>query len=664
VLVVGAIATIVAALLRNPRALRHCLPGAVFMLSGGALFGLPIFVLPWTYLALIAGAAAVVLDLVVASRGATDTPQERAGAAPASAAYLGATLLVAAVLLFHDLGGFARTLQRWEAGSIGGVGEIGPCVTVQQGRRLHCAPLFAGFAHAFEIGQSIGSYAAQRFVWGEGLLSGGWSSLFYGAPTYALFNVMGFSAWTMRLSAAIALLLSIVVIYALARRSFGPTVAGAAAVLLGLNHCALFYGRYGSSTAGTILAVLIAVWCTYLFLDARSSAWWMGGVCSAALYLATLQYGPGRIVVLFLLGFIPLVLVCQWRRLSRSRVIGFAVIVAACGAVWQLQGWAGAREMFLSARGEQFLYMMSSPDYQAKYVASRCPRCGELRATSESAYRIELLRSWVEDTSREYVALIDPRAQSGPLGDWPGPALPVLYYGPLFLFIVWGAAHSCVRWRSPPHACLLLWVGVSSLGLLLTNRVDSHRIALLVIPISLWGALGIEAASRVMTRAKVPRPLQHCLAIALAVTVVANDVDLLWASPGPEPSPAQIVANEIAAVPGLLAVGALIDTPDESGRNVGFVALAMLERERLDPTRTGFFLSRQMLLPLSQGSVASDGPEFTKLQDILRTATVILAPAGQFEEVAGALHDRGVRVVERGTAEFRVLRLDAGPGTL
>jgi hypothetical protein len=643
VLVVGAIATIVAALFRNPRALRRCLPGAVFVLFGGALFGLPaISVRPWTYLALLAGAAAVVLDLAVTSRGAIDTPQERAGAAYASAAYLGATLLVATVLLFHDLGGFAGTLQRWEAPSIGGVGEIGPCVTAQKGRRPHCAPLFAGFAHAFEIGQSIRSYTAQRFIWGEGLLSGGWSSLFYGAPTYALFHGLGFSAWTMRLPAAIALLLSIVVVYALAWRSFGPAVAGAAAVLLGFNHCALFYGRYGSSTAGTILAVLIAVWCTYLFLDARSSAWWMGGVCSAALYLATLQYGPGRIVVLFLLGFIPLVLACQWRR-------------------------AGARELFLSARGEHFLYMVSSPDYQAKYVASRCPRCGELRATSESAYRIELFRSWVQDTSQEYVALIDPRAQSGPsvpLGDWPGRAPPVLYYGPLFLFIVWGAAHSCVRWRSAPHACLLLWVGMSSLALLLTNRVDSHRIALLVIPISLWGALGVEAASQLMTLAKVPRPLQHCLAIALAVTVVANDVDLLWASPGPERSPGQIVANEIAAVPGLLAVGALIDTPDDTGRNIGFVALSMLERERLDPTRTGFFLSRQMLLPLSQGSVASDSPEFTQLQDILRTATVILAPAGQFEEVAGALHDRGVRVVERGTQEFRVMRLDAGPGTL
>jgi len=62
--------------------------------------------------------------------------------------------------------------------------------------------------------------------------------------------------------------------------------------------------------------------------------------------------------------------------------------------------------------------------------------------------------------------------------------------------------------------------------------------------------------------------------------------------------------------------------------------------------------------------MASDGPEFAQLQDILRTATVILAPAGQFAEVAGALHDRGVRMVERGTPEIRVLLLDAGPGTL
>src|SRR5262249_27965697 len=49
-----------------------------------------------------------------------------------------------------------------------------------------------------------------------------------------------------------------------------------------------------------------------------------------------------------------------------------------------------------------------------------------------------------------------------------------------------------------------------------------------------------------------------------------------------------------------------------------------------------------------------------ELQELLKSTTVLLAPAGQFRRVAAALESRGARVAERGSANLRVLRLDGG----
>jgi hypothetical protein len=139
------------------------------------------------------------------------------------------------------------------------------------------------------------------------------------------------------------MLANVAVIHALSRRFFGPLVAAATAVLLGLNACALFYGRYGSSPAGTMLAVLLALAATWAFLEHDRSAWWLGAVCAAAFYAATLQYAAARIVVLILFAFIPFALACQWRRLTWRRVVGLAVLVIAALAIWRAEGPSGSR---------------------------------------------------------------------------------------------------------------------------------------------------------------------------------------------------------------------------------------------------------------------------------------------------------------------------------
>jgi hypothetical protein len=307
----------------------------------------------------------------------------------------------------------------------------------------------------------------------------------------------------------------------------------------------------------------------------------MGLACAAALYAATLQYAVARIVVLFVLGFVPLALVFQWRRLDRRRVLGAGILYVAAAAIWLLQGPRG-REVFLFGQGEQFFYMTKFPDY----VASFCPTCPQL-LPDQTAYQLALLRRWLATTIPQYVELVGPHVERGGLRDWGAPILPHLYYGPAVVLLALGMVVSLRRAFSVPHAFLLLWTAGATVPLLLASRVDSHRIMLFVVPLALWIGLGVAQAARIMTRAGVPGALQHLFAAAFCVTVVAYDVRILWTPGPPVPRSSRVLADEIERIPGPVAVGALIDPPHDTTRDFEFVELSMLERQRRDAQRTG-----------------------------------------------------------------------------
>jgi len=634
--------------IRRGRAFLPNVPALLFIIAGAAWFW-PLAVMhvtPWVGSGLLLAAAAALLGHTAAQSDLRAEPRTLDRGAPRAARlYLVTVLLIAVVLLFYDLGGYSGTLLVWEG------------------------PVTDGFAAAFNAGQSVWRFAAEHFLWDDGILSAGHTSLFYGAPTYLLFTLAGFSPWTLRCPAVIATLLSIAVMYALGCRFFGRTVGAAAAVALGLNACVLFYGRYGSSPAGTLLAILLALWATWRFLDADRSAWWMGGVCAVALYLATLQYSPARIVVLILLGLIPLVLACQWRRLWWQRLVGLALIVIATAGVWRLEGQFNRHPNLFAARGEQFFACIHHPDC-IRDTLGRTVRPEALTPFDT----IELLYRTVAVTIPQYVGILTPQSNPGPPGSviaFDPPPLP-LYFGPAVLFILLGFAHSLTRIRSWRHACLLLWVCGSTVPLLLTNRVDAHRIMLFVIPLSFWAALGIWEVAQVLQDAQMPRVLQHLFAAALVLTVVWSDANLLYFAPvayQPRvpystrvpyyprislPLAGESLAGEIATVPGPVAVGTLIDH-----RDVGWMQLTMLERARHDPTRTGTLLPEGLLVGIKDNG-GPDDVRMRELQGIIKTTTVLLAPATEFQRVAAIMQHRGVRVSERSSGNLRLLRLDAG----
>jgi hypothetical protein len=551
-----------------------------------------------------------------------------------SVRYFLLALGLAACLLFYNLGDYTGDgLTVWEA------------------------TVVFDFGKAFMHGQSVLQFIGQRFLWDDGILSAGNTSLFYGAPTYALFHLLGFSTWILRCAAVVATLLSLAVAFVLARRFFGAGVAAALTLLLALNPAVLFYGRYGSSPAGTMLAVLLAVLATWLFLERNRSAWWRALFCAAALYLATVQYSPARIVVLILLGFIPIALACQWRQLGWQRPLGVLLIAAVAVAVWYLEGWFHREWYFLHARGEQFFMMLQHPDYIDSLFGQQLVPPRFRAQPLQFADKAELLVRALMITVPQYLKLVlpvlAPPAQAA-IVSYDPPPLP-LYYGPVALFIVWGLMHSLRRWRSWPHLFLLLWMAAGSVPLLLTNRVDSHRTMLLIIPLSFWAAFGVWEAARLLAEARVPRVLQHLLALAMVLTGVYSAVNMIYYPQAPRSPLSQALVGELDTVPGKSLVGM-----DGWHRELGWVYLRMLERTRTAPHRASNLLEEGLLhgLQPDHGQVAE--VFIRDLRRVANGATVLLAPANSYRPLAAALTAKGLRVTERGLPEFHLLRIDEG----
>lgn len=635
VLLVGVAAAAICGLLRNRSGLRQWLPGVLFVgLSAVAMWPLST-VKPLWALGLVLVAA--VFALVWRARC---EPSEEEVAATAQARsrisirYFLLALGLAACLLFYNLADYTGdVLTAWEA------------------------TVIFDFGKAFMRGQGVLQFIGQRFLWDDGILSAGNTSLFYGAPTYALFHLLGFSTWTLRCAAVVATLLSLAVAFVLARRFFGAGVAAALTLLLALNPAVLFYGRYGSSPAGTMLAVLLAVLATWLFLERNRSAWWRALFCAAALYLATVQYSPARIVVLILLAFIPVALAFQWRQLGWQRPLGVLLIAVAAGAVWHFESSFHRQGYFLQARGEQFFSMVKSADYiNTLFGQELAPprfRGGPLSTADEAQLLARALMITVPQYLKLVLPVLTPQAQAA-IVSYDPPPLP-LYYGPVALFIVWGLAHSLRRWRSWPHLCLLLWMAAGSVPLLLTNRVDSHRTMLLIIPLSFWAAFGVWEAARLLAEARVPRVLQHLLALALILTGVYTAVNMIYYPQPPRSPLSQALVRELDTVPGKALVGM-----DGWHRELGWAYLRMLERTRTTPQRASDLLEESLLhgLRTEHGQV----PEvFVRdLRRVANGATVLLAPANSYRPLAAALTAKGLRVTERGLPEFHVVRVDEG----
>jgi 4-amino-4-deoxy-L-arabinose transferase-like glycosyltransferase len=624
-------------------------PGVLYVLSSAALFSPRIPQHYWPLVFRLFGAA-LLCHFILQRKNREEVVGIRHGSPRASLVYLGAVLASLAVFLFYRLEDFSGVMVGWDTW------------------------VSRDFSVAYLKGQGIGSHAFDCLLWGNNAMTGSHLSLLYGAPTYALLHIIGFSVWTLRFPSVIYSLLSVVMFYVIGRRFFCPLIGGLAAVLLAWNSNLLSYARYGCSPAATLFSILIAIYFAWLFLESDKPSWWMGPVCGLTLCLATLQYAPGRIGVLIILGFILVVVirpwwlglalgvsiclaanryapartavfillglilvsaVWQWRRIHWRRLLGVALILLVVFGFYHFQVRYHRTGYFLYGGGEQYFKM---------------------RAGNKTLYEdFNFIRSMTRTTFSEYLWLLSPHTSVTPEMVLAEPSRNPLYYAPLLPFIVWGFIYSLLRVRrSWRHGFLLAWFVLFTPPLLLCNQVNPHRSQLLIISLLLWAAFGVQEACRLMRQARVPQIMQHILAVILILMMIYASATIFFFRVIPRNSDYQAIAEEVATISGPLVVGAKLQMP---GSYASLINLELLERTRLDPEGR-----HSALLEHIDGRIETGrhqrGPVFDAYLDslgkILKTATLILAPADRFIAIGGALRGRGHKMVfrQRGDCSF------------
>ena len=508
-------------------------------------------------------------------------------------------------------------------------------------------PVIEGFGGALREGQGAVDFLRATLLWDEGLVSRGDHSLLYGAPTYAILLRAGFGVVQLRIVAALLAAAAVMVTFLLAGR-FGGGAATGAALALVLSPPLLFYGRYGTSLSGTLLGALLATWACWGLLAAPARQWWRGLVAALALIVATLGYSPGRLVVLALLAVTLVFTLARAERDKRRRLAALALLVATLAGFWAFQAHRDTAWYFLNARGEQIVNMVTQPGYLEDFLGR--PESSEPRTLGTW---IDAARTLSAQRAPECLAVLGvPFGRQIGFDDvvyWDPPRLP-LFIAPLLPFLLLGLATSLREVRQPEHCTLLGWVLLAILPLLLTTRVDAHRMALLVVPFALWSGFGLAAIAGVLDEARIGRWLRHALGVALLGMVVWLDVVTIFPVSPRRPVLAPAMIAELAGMRGQVVLASIAER-----REVGLVDLGLLERQRRDRSRPARLLEDEKVRTLVNRPEV-DPERIRELVAEVGHATLLMVPAAAFTQTAEALRQAGFEVGERGPEGVRFLR--------
>jgi len=504
-----------------------------------------------------------------------------------------------------------------------------------------------GFGESLRAGRDAAAFLGASVLWDNGLVSRGDHSLLYGAPTYAVFLGAGFGVWQLRIVAALLAAAAVAVMAALARR-FGGGIATGAALAFALSPPLLFYGRYGTSLSGTLLGVLLATWACWAFVSGPARQWWRGPLAALALIVATLGYSPGRLVVLALLAVTLVFTLARAERDKRRRLAALALLVATLAGFWAFQAHRDTAWYFLNARGEQIVNMVTQPGYLEDFLGR--PESNEPRTLGTW---IDAARTLSAQRAPECLAVLGVpfgrRITFNEVVYWDPPRLP-LFIAPLLPFLLLGLASSLRRVRRPEHCTLLGWALLAILPLLLTTRVDAHRMALLVVPFALWSGFGLAAMAGVLDEARIGRWLRHALGVALLGMVVWLDVVTIFPVSPRRPVLAPAMIAELAGMRGRVVLASIAER-----REVGLVDLELLERQRRDRSRPARLLEDEKVRTLVNRPEV-DPERIRELVAEVGDATLLMVPAAAFTQTAEALRQAGFEVGERGPEGARFLR--------
>lgn len=587
------------------------------------------------------GYALLVVSIPVAWRAAkTATDPDSAETQRLYRRAKGVALVIVSVavigLAFYRLDNYTRMALTWES------------------------PVIEDLITELESDRPVSESFTNRLRWNHGVLSGGASSMVFGFPALLGLKFIAVNFWALRLPAAVAFVGACIGIFMVAQRTQGFVVAVSALAFFGLNQVVLIYARYGSSAAGSLCALLFALLVCVRLLQTQRIA--LAPLAAGCLYMTTLGYAPARVPVLVLVFMTPLgILLCREFSIRR-RVASSTAFLLAIASILLFQAHAHATHLYFAARGEQFFGMLVSkywPDeiraLQTVSSASKPLTPGELIGVA-----IELVR---QVTWPQLWSLLDP---IGPELRRAGDALlPPFHDDPPFLkiqaaliapFFILGVC-ACVRARQYWYfSTLILWLLGTFGSVLLSNRVDDHRLLFATIPFSLFAALGVQLVVRAWTLANAPRlPMLVAIAALFWFGVWPRTTDM-YDPPGTASASLSALREVISDLP----PKNVVLVTDIFHRELAVLRLE-LWRDRARSGKQLRGLAPDLREAIDRGTALYRPNVVRQLVDLVKQgSTIILHPATRYLQTASLISKEGAFVYSKSYGTRQFLVIDAG----
>jgi tetratricopeptide (TPR) repeat protein len=379
-------------------------------------------------------------------------------------------------------------LPRWEAWTLGALVLLALLMRITL---LGVIPPGLELGEA-RLGLAAHQHSLQGLTQGAAPEDGQSGGLLFTQAAALLFDLLGTSVFSLRLTAALIAAATVAALYLLARPLYGVPVAIGAAALLATSRWHL---RYSRSADPTILGPLLATLAVYLFYCCLAEGSW-------------LRYGMLGLVLGLSLYCVPAVV----------PTLAVLALLAAAHLLAQRGRAADRLRGFLLAAGVALL--LAAPLLVIRPASSAGAPPENLRAQNLSVAAEIAQAYWVGE----------PKDGHPALGGAPllGPVEGAL----LILGIVWMAA----RIRREPEGALLpiAWFVIASLAPVV-GWVESPTAGALVaiVPITLLGALALGAAFNLATKRARPLGLLT-LAAPVVVSAVLNLRGYLYWAQQPE----------------------------------------------------------------------------------------------------------------------------------
>lgn len=511
---------------------------------------------------------------------------------------------------------------------------------------------------------STWEFAKSALRMNQGLLSTSAKSALYGVPTYAVFETLGWSTFSLRIVAFLLGLGALWVAFIVIRDLFDTTTASLFVVLFATNPVALNYMGYGVSQSATLLGFLAALCATLKAVRYAKRYQFLWSILAGALLvLATYNYAPGRIFVAITLGFLCMYIVPLWRSPSittRSRISALAVIAVSAGLYWAQREVNPVSEL-TAVRGEQVFHMAKHTDQLVLYLGEAVVK-ERLKSGQLSWWTmVEFSLAVASHRLQEFFVLFSPTRgfpsywlRGSPHADFFTPYASALIIPILIGFL------ALLRQLFSVRTLLLLCLFIGgTIPLLFTSRVDNHRSFLLLIPITAWAAHGLALLVKRLRGGWFAET--HCAVLLLGFT--ATLIAYAWIHLGvrgevnPNLSPLLEELNTHLPA-GASIVPVSLNCPTEAA--VDLVAARTLSNTKAPPPR---------LWARSVGELLTDQrftPNVKELPELIASASsnpVVIISGGPISAFSAWLQTTNLVVNEKEVGGFRLIEI-RGPQTV